>query len=123
MFEAATPEESKGRDIAARDIPQRGAARIRKELVHEPLLEARLFATIGYVYTELGNYSEARRTLDDAVALARATGDKGKVDLAQALVRRGRVEQHLDESAKAGSDEREALAILESTYPHFSRRR
>lgn len=116
MFEAAAPEESKGRDITAREILQLGAARIRKELANEPLLEARLLATIGWVYTRLGLYLEARPMLDEAVALARGKGDRGKLDLAQALIRRGQAERYLDEPGKAESDEREALAILERAY-------
>src|SRR5262245_50828734 len=116
MFETSAPEQSKGRDISAREILEKGAARIRSELASEPLLEARLLATIGWVYTRLGLYSQARPTLDDAVALARNMGDGGKVDLAQALVRRGGVERYLDEPIKAESDDREALAILERTY-------
>jgi len=116
MFETAAPEKSKGRDITAREIVQQGAARIRADLANDPLLEARLLATIGWVYTRLGLYSEARSPLDDAVALARHMGDTGKVDLAQALFRRGQAERYLDESGKAESDDREALAILERTY-------
>jgi serine/threonine-protein kinase len=84
MFEAETPEGSKGRDVTAREILQQGAERIRKELANEPLLEARLLATIGWVYTRLGLYLEARPTLDEAVALARGKGDTGKLDLARA---------------------------------------
>jgi len=116
MFETAAPEQSKGRDISAREILERGAAKIRTELANEPLLEARLLATIGWVYTRLGLYSEARPTLDDAVALARKMGDSGKVDLAQALYRRGQAERILDQPITAESDDREALAILERTY-------
>ena len=91
----------------------RGSA---KSSPNEPLLAARLLATIGYVYTELGLYPEARPTLDEAVALARRQGDRGKLDLAQALVRRGQVERYLNAPGKAESDDREALAILERAY-------
>src|SRR5262249_58954410 len=58
MFETAAPEQSKGRDITAREILERGAARIRTELANEPLLEARLLATIGCVFNRLGRISE-----------------------------------------------------------------
>jgi len=116
MFQAAAPEHSKGRDITAREILQGGAARIRKELVNEPLLEARLLATIGWVYTTLGHYSEARQTLDEAVVLLRGQGDGGKLDLAQALIHRGQAHRYLDEPGQSESDDREALAILERAY-------
>jgi serine/threonine-protein kinase len=66
MFETAAPEGSKGREIGAREILQRGATRIRKELVNEPVLESRLLATIGWVYTRLAHYAEARSALDEA---------------------------------------------------------
>jgi serine/threonine-protein kinase len=115
MFETATPEESKGREVTARDILDRGAMRVRTELAAEPLLEARLLATIGWVYAQLALYSEARPALDEAVALARQA-DNGAIDLAQALVRRGRMERQLDEPGKAAADDREALAILERVY-------
>ena len=116
MFETAAPEGSKGRDVTAQELLRRGAARIRQELTSEPLLEGRLLATIGWVYTRLGLYEDARGTLDEAVALARNTGPGGDVDLAQALIRRGQTERYLNEPGKAGSDDREALAILERVY-------
>jgi non-specific serine/threonine protein kinase/serine/threonine-protein kinase len=116
MFEAAAPEHSKGRDLTAREILDRGALRIRQELANEPLLEARLLATIGWVDTRLGRYPEARPMLDEAVALARGQGDKGRFDLAQALIRRGQVVRYLNDPGKAESDDREALSILERAY-------
>jgi serine/threonine-protein kinase len=116
IFEASTPEQSKGRDISARELLERGAVRVRTELAGEPLLEARLLATIGGVYTKLGLYAQARSTLNEAVALARGLGAGGQIDLAHALVRRGGVERDLDEPITAESDDREALAILERTY-------
>ena len=116
MFETAAPEGSKGRDVTAQELLHRGAARVRQELTKEPLLEGRLLATIGWVYSRLGLYADARSTLDDAVALARSTGEGGDVDLAQALIRRGQTERYFNEPGRAGSDDREALAILERVY-------
>lgn len=116
LFEITAPEQSKGRDVSAREILNKGATRIRKELANEPLLEARLLATIGWAYTRQGLFPEAGPILDESVTLARSTGEKGKVDLAQALVRRGELERKLNEPRKAESDQREALAILEQAY-------
>jgi serine/threonine protein kinase/tetratricopeptide (TPR) repeat protein len=116
MFEAAAPGNSKGREVTAQELLQRGAARARQELTREPLLEGRLLYTIGWVDTRLGHYAEAQSTLDEAVALARTTGEGGRADLAQALIRRGQNERYLNEPGKAGSDDREALAILERVY-------
>jgi tetratricopeptide (TPR) repeat protein len=116
MFEVAAPEGSKGRAVTARDILEQGAGRVRKELAAEPALQARLLATIGWVYARQGLYAEARPILDEAVALARTTGEEGKTDLARALIRRAENERKLNEPARAESDDREALTILELAY-------
>lgn len=116
LFEVAAPEHSKGRDVSAKEILDQGAARIRQELVGEPVLQARLLATIGWVYTRLGLYTDARPVLDEAVEIASSAGPDGHIDLAQALVRRGQVERILNQSAPAESDDRRALAILERAY-------
>jgi serine/threonine-protein kinase len=116
MFSISAPENSKGKEVTARDILQRGAGRVREELAGQPALQARLLATIGWVYTRQGLYAEARPILDEAVTLARSTGEDGKLDLARALIRRGENERKANEPDKAESDDREALAILETAY-------
>jgi serine/threonine-protein kinase len=116
MFEVAAPEGSKGRDVSAREILQQGAARVRQELINEPLLQARLLATIGWVYTRQGLYTDARPLLDEAVTLARQKGEDTDADLARALIRRGENERKLNESGAAASDDREALTMLERAY-------
>jgi serine/threonine-protein kinase len=116
MFSVSTPEGSKGREVTARDILQDGADKVHKELNGEPALQARLLATIGWVYARQGHYAQARPLLDEAVTLARATGENGRLDLARALIRRGENERKSNRPSKAESDDREALAILERAY-------
>lgn len=119
LFESAAPEQSKGRTVSTKELLQKNAMRVRQELAGEPLLRARLLATIGWVQTRQGLYTDARPVLDEAVTVARSTGEPGKVDLAQALIRRGQVERYLNVPDQAESDDREALAILERSYgPH-----
>ena len=116
MFEVATPGESRGPDITAREILQKGTARIRRDLAGDPRLEARLLTTIGGVNTRLGLYAESRQALDEAVTLLRGQGVDSAPDLAMALARRGEVERYLNEPDKAGPDDREALALFERAY-------
>ncbi|MFT3904783.1 MAG: serine/threonine-protein kinase [Steroidobacteraceae bacterium] len=116
LFEINAPEGSKGREVTAREILEQGTTRIRTELAGEPLLQARLLATIGWVYTRQGRYMEARPLLDEAVERVRSTGENGRGDLAQALVRRGENERNLNESSAAEADDREALSLLEHLY-------
>jgi eukaryotic-like serine/threonine-protein kinase len=116
MFETAEPGGSKGQELSARDILQRGATRVRTELANEPLLQARLLATIGWVYSRQGLLSEAHPLLDEAVALARTSGTQGEADLARALIRRGENGRKLNRPDVAEADDREALSILERLH-------
>lgn len=115
LFESSTPEEAKGRELTAREILERGAQRIRGELADEPLVQARLLRTVGYVYTNLGLYSEADRPLEEAVTLARKLGDKGNRELAIALHRRANLHRLTGDVTQAESEFREAIGILERT--------
>lgn len=54
MFEVADPSESRGRTVTAREILDKGAARIDRELVGEPSVRAALGTTVGETYTGLG---------------------------------------------------------------------
>ena len=54
MFAVADPSESKGATVTAREIIDRGAARIDRELRTEPAVRAELQTTLGEVYANLG---------------------------------------------------------------------
>lgn len=56
MFRAASPEEAKGREITARDLLDRGAQRIDKELASEPDVRIPLVVNIAQAYSDLGAY-------------------------------------------------------------------
>jgi eukaryotic-like serine/threonine-protein kinase len=68
LFEASEPGEALGDTITAHELLQRGLQ--RAELLDEqPLLKARMYNVIGRVYFKLGNYTEARPLLEEAIAL------------------------------------------------------
>jgi len=116
MFAVGAPENSKGKDLSPADVLKESVGRVRTELAGEPVLQARILATLGWVYTRQGRYADAQPILDEAVALARGAGEQGKLDLARALVRRGENERKSNEPARAESDDRESLAIWEQSY-------
>jgi non-specific serine/threonine protein kinase/serine/threonine-protein kinase len=64
LFSVSDPSEARGNTITAREILDRGADRIQTELSEQPLVQARLMATIGNVYRSLGLYREAERFLE-----------------------------------------------------------
>ncbi len=59
LFEVSDPGKARGKTITAREILDRGAEKIDKELAGQPLTQARLQATIGRVYDQLGLYEES----------------------------------------------------------------
>ena len=117
MFETAAPEESKGRDVTARETAPTGrradphtsspASRCSKRACSPPSAGS----TPSWDSTRKHAPHWMRRSRWRAARATEAT-----LDLAQALVRRGQTERYLDEPGKAESDDREALAILERAY-------
>jgi non-specific serine/threonine protein kinase/serine/threonine-protein kinase len=68
LFQVSDPSEARGSAVTAREILDRGAAQIEKDLAAEPEVRAGLMATISDVYTGLGLYRPAeqlaRKSLD-----------------------------------------------------------
>jgi serine/threonine protein kinase len=68
LFEVADPYKAAGNQITARQILDRGAARIESELQDQPAIRARLMHIMGVVYGNLGLYPEATSLLEQALA-------------------------------------------------------
>ena len=54
MLKVSDPSEAKGKSITARELLDRGVARIRDQLKDQPELQARLMETAAEVYRNLG---------------------------------------------------------------------
>jgi non-specific serine/threonine protein kinase/serine/threonine-protein kinase len=67
LFEVSDPGEARGNTITAREILDRGAEKIERELADQPLVRARMAITIGKVYRQLGLYGRAVPLLLEAV--------------------------------------------------------
>ncbi len=101
LFEVPDPGESRGRQVTAREILDKGVKTIEQDLADEPDIQASLMHTMGRTYTGLGLYPDAARILDVARkkrvdtgadpadvyatenALARALFEKGDLDAAK----------------------------------------
>ncbi len=70
VFKGAAPEQVRGGTVSARDLLDRGADRLDSELSIEPVIRARLLATVGDVYRTLGELGQARERLEEALRLA-----------------------------------------------------
>jgi len=71
LFETSDPEESKGENVTAREILDRGAERIEQELTDQPVVQARLMSKIGWVYHTVGLFEDSERLLRRAIELQR----------------------------------------------------
>jgi tetratricopeptide (TPR) repeat protein len=59
LFKVSDPSEALGNTITAREILDKGATRIDRELAGQPAIQATLMDTMGTVYTSLGLYDAA----------------------------------------------------------------
>lgn len=70
LFDISDPYQKKsGEKVTAREILDKGAARIGRELQGQPEIEARMMSTIGTVYRKLGLFDQAKSQLEAARAL------------------------------------------------------
>ncbi len=67
LFDGADPEVSPGDMPSARELLDRGTARIREELQHQDRIRARLLHRMGRAYQGLGEYEQARQLLQDGL--------------------------------------------------------
>lgn len=105
LFEVSDPRRARGSTVTAREVLDRGAARVRDELGQEPEVQAALMLTIGRVYERLGLYEPAEPLLRDALALRRRELGERDADVAEALDAVGML-------LRAQGDLREAETVL-----------
>jgi serine/threonine-protein kinase len=60
MFQAATPDQARGKTVTARELLDSGAIRVDKELAAEPEVRASLLYSIADAYSQLGVYDRAQ---------------------------------------------------------------
>jgi serine/threonine protein kinase/Tfp pilus assembly protein PilF len=89
MFRESYPSRARGRPPDAREILDRGAARVKGELADEPLVRARLMGIIGDVYRDIGEYPQAESLLRSALELRERYGSRDSLALAEAGNRLG----------------------------------
>lgn len=66
VFQVSDPSEARGNTITARELLDRGAAQVEKELSDQPLVRARLADAIGTVYVQLGLLEQGEKLLRSA---------------------------------------------------------
>ncbi|NIR73219.1 serine/threonine protein kinase [candidate division KSB1 bacterium] len=117
LFAVADPGQSRGEQITARELLQRGAARIKTELADQPEVQATMMAVIGDVYRSLGLYPEAQRQFEQVVRIRERLYGEAHPDVADAYYRLARVHQDDFDHEAAEAAVGRALAIQKQHFP------
>ncbi len=118
VFTSVDPEQSRGRELSARDILDAGVERVMQESGDDVSVQAPLLDTLGRTYQSLGVYDRSSELLQQAVELNRSRSPQ---QLAQSLFYLGEtqmligqhdeakvtLEQGLAASIASGDDETE----------------
>jgi len=117
VFEVSNPSEQRGNQVTAREILDKGAERIDRELADQPLVRGRLLITISRVFQNLGLYAESVDLMKKAVATYRDPTCDDERNLAIALYNLGMGYYMLDDYDKATQLHQESLAIRQRLLP------
>jgi serine/threonine-protein kinase len=91
LFAGADPRANAGKQVSVRDLLDKGAEHIDKDLSAEPALQAELKATLGGIYSRLGLYPQAIKLDEEAIKGLDAAGGRARLaaitvgDLARAV--------------------------------------
>lgn len=116
LFEVSDPSEARGNMVTAREILDKGAERIEKELQEQPRIQSRLLETMGRVYRNLGIYSQAAPILERSLSLKRKIFGEEHPEVASSLHTLGVLYDTQGKYEEAVSLFRQSLAIRESYF-------
>ncbi len=111
LFSVSNPSEARGNTVTAREILDRGAGRISRELAAQPLVQAKLMQTMGVSYREMGLFAQAQ-----AIATQRAHAAADDPDLQASVLELARLEQQQGRLAAAESLYRATLEVRERAF-------
>jgi tetratricopeptide (TPR) repeat protein len=83
LFEEVDPAHSRGDKLLAREIVDRGFAKVDSELKDQPVVRAELLRTLGTVYDNLGLQATGEKALRESLRLAEQTPDVSALELAR----------------------------------------
>jgi len=113
LFAVSDPSEARGNSITAREILDRGAGRIEKELNDQPRIQARLMETMGSVYRNLGLYDQAGPMLENSLEVTRRLNGSESLEVAESARILGILYDIQGRYAEAESLFLESIAIME----------
>ena len=111
LFQVSDPAQSRGADITARDLLERGTRRANQELSGQPAVRSEMLTLLASVYYGLGDYARAESLAALSVGLARSMRGGNPDGLAEALHWLGISQRARGDFPLAKITLREALAL------------
>ncbi len=111
LFKISDPSEARGNTVTAREMLDKGAAKIEVELARQPGIQATLMDTVGTVYMGLGLYREAHPLLDRALTTRERLPAVEPAAIADTLIHRGELLMWQGDYPASEADYRKAIAI------------
>jgi serine/threonine-protein kinase len=111
LFQVSDPTQSRGREISARELLDRGTRRADSALAQSPDVQSELLHVLGIIHRELGLLGRADTLLERAVQLSRSIHGEKSAEVADRLTDWGRVLTQRASFQAADSILRTALAI------------
>jgi serine/threonine-protein kinase len=113
LFEVVDPARSRGDSVTTRELLERGAERVDRELGDQPLVQAQMTHVLGRIYWKLSQLDRAEVMLRRALALRVAERGPNSLESAESLTSLGAVTMLQGRYAEADSLLDAALVILE----------
>jgi tetratricopeptide (TPR) repeat protein len=111
LFRISDPSEARGNSLTAREMLDKGAARVESQLGHQPQVQATLLDTLGDAFTGLGLYDKAKPLLESSVAKRQALIPAEPAQLAASLSDLGDLQTWRAEYQDAERAYRRAIAL------------
>lgn len=116
LFKVSNPSEARGNSITAREILDKGADKIAKDLQGQPVVQGQLMGTMGVVYENLGLYNAAQGLLEKALETRTKALGPEHPDVLSTLSELGTVMWRKGDYPKAQSYMEQALAGRERRF-------
>jgi serine/threonine protein kinase/Flp pilus assembly protein TadD len=113
LFKVSDPSEARGNSVTAREILDKGADSITRELQAQPIVQGKLMNTMGIVYRSLGLFDPAQTLLEKALDIRTKVLGPDHPDVADTLSDLAYVLWRKGDFAKAKVFQEQALAIRE----------
>ena len=111
LFGVSNPDQSRGKEVTARELLERGARRVDSALGGQPEVRAELLGVLGEIHRELGFYAPAESLVQRSVDLTRKLHGAKSPATADGLTALGSILMERGEYDRAESVLTEALAI------------